>query len=332
MIQCKPMQTNIYLFYGDNQLTLQKEVQLWKKSFQEKYPDSGNLAEYRQPEKNINEIKNEILTAPFLADKKLVLVYNLNQKLDDKQYKNFLDSLTKIPETTILVIIEEEKVAKNAKLLTNIKKNPHAQVKEFEISSVELFKTSNQLLSKFQKKLSPNLLKELILKLENNPLKIENELTKLCLFTEAAEITTKEIDQIVKFSTHISVFELIDNLSNKQIQKAIRNFNNLLESGEEPTKIFYLIARQLRILIQLLSLKNQNKPEQEIAKLTKLHPFVVKKTLPTLRNFTITKLAQILEQLLKIDTDLKTGKIKYTKNNQTELLIALELVIFDLAS
>lgn len=325
------MQTNIYFFYGENQLALQKELQLWKNSFQEKYPDSGNLAEYRQPEKNLSEIKNEILTPPFLSDKRLVIIYNLNGKLDDKQYKNFQSTLKNVPDSTILVIVEEEKVAKNAKLLTSFTKNPLAQVKEFTISSAELFKTSSQLLSKFQKKIPPHLLKELILKLENNPLKIENELTKLCLFTEAAEITPQEIDQVVKFSTHISVFELIDNLSQKQTQKAIKNFHSLLESGEEPTKIFYLIARQIRILIQLLSLKQQNKTESEIAKLTKLHPFVVKKTLPTLKNFDLNKLTKILEQLLKIDTDLKTGKIKYTKNNQTELLVALDLVILNLA-
>jgi DNA polymerase-3 subunit delta len=318
------MNSNLSLFYGENQTALKKEVNIWKTAFFKKYPDSSNFSEFKDPINQISQIKNEIQTPPFLGEKRLIFVYNLNPALDTKVVK----LLTDLPETSIVLIIEETKLAKNAKVLTAIKKI--GNVKEFSSSNLELQKTAQQLLAKLGVNMDQFLLRELIQKLENNPAKIENEICKLALFCTDNIISQSDIQQLVKFSVTISVFDLIDNISAKKIQLALKNLSDMMDSGEEPTKVFYLLARQIRILIQLKSLKDKNTPENQIAKLSGLHPFIVKKTLPTLRNFSNQQLAKTLEKILDIDTKLKTGGIKYSKNEPTELLINLEMTIIDL--
>lgn len=319
---------NLTFFYGDNQQSLKKEVQVWKQSFLSKYPNTTNFVEYKNPSQEIESILNEIYTPPFLDPKKLIFVYNLAGALEEKTQSKFFKQIANLPESTILVVIQEIKIAKNAKILSEFKKI--AQVKEFTSTPADLFKSAQSLLQKLQKNIDPNLLKDLIFKLENNPQKIENELIKLSLFADTDQISENDIKQIVSFSTNISVFELIDNLSAKDTKKAFFNFHNMTQSGEEPTKIFYLIARQLRILIQLISLKNQKLSETEIAKASGLHPFVVKKTLPKITKFNLNQLKLTLQKILDFDTDLKTGNLKYTKNDQTELLLRIELIILDL--
>lgn len=323
------MNPNLTLFYGDNQLALKKEVAIWKNSFFTKYPDSSNFSEFKSPASQLQEIKNEIQTPPFLGEKRLIFLYNLQGALEDKAYTAFIKLLSTLPETTILLIIEENKIAKNAKLISSIKKI--GNVKEFSISPSAAYSAAVQLCNKLQINFPQHLLKDLIQKLENNPSKIENEIIKLGLYcTPNAEVTTDEIDLLVKFSTQISVFELMDNITAKNTKRAIFNFNSMIDSGEEPTKIFYLLARQLRILIQILSLKNNGTPDNKIAELTGLHPFVLKKTLPSAKNFNIEKLKLALEKILEIDKKIKTGGIKSTKNDKTELLIPLEKVILEL--
>jgi DNA polymerase-3 subunit delta len=322
------MNQNIHLFYGENQLNLKKELQLWRQSFLNKYPDSTNFSEFKNPTKELITILSDLQTPPFLDDKRLVFVFNLYQQLEPKEYAKFMKQLPKIADTSIVVFIEETKIPKNAKIITDLKKI--GQVREFAVSNKELTATFNQIMAAHKKKISPNLLQELIIKLEQNPAKLEQEAIKLALFCGNEEITETEIQQIVKFSSHISVFELIDNISAKKTKLALKNFNSLIDAGEEPTKVFYLIARQIRILIQLISLKQAGKSESEIAKSTGLHPFVVKKSLPQLRNFTVAKLTQILNQLLQIDHNLKAGGIKYTKQNPTEMLVAIEKIIIEL--
>jgi DNA polymerase-3 subunit delta len=44
-----------------------------------------------------------------------------------------------------------------------------------------------------------------------------------------------------------------------------------------------------------------------LAKKLGLHPFVVKKSLPFIKRYTLTELKNIYQQLLEIDTKTKTG-------------------------
>lgn len=316
------------LFYGEDQIQLKKEVHNWKKTFFDKFPNSNNLSEFKNPEKELNIILQELKTPPFLSEKRLVIVYNSYNELEEKPYKNFIKQLSNIPDFSVLLLIEESKIPKNAKIIKDITKI--GKVKEFSISKSSLAQNFNKIIKKQGKSINPQLLQDLIIKLEQNPAKIENEAIKLALFTDSDQITPKEIDQIVKFSTQISVFELIDNLSSKNLTKALNNLHNLTESGEEPTKIFFMIARQIRILIELISLQNENTSSFDIAKITGLHPFVIKKTLPMLKNFKLENLEKSLNKILTLDLNLKDGTIKYSKNSQTEYLIYLEKIIIDL--
>ncbi len=316
------------LFYGDDQIHLKKEAANWKTAFFNKYPDSNNFSEFKSPEKELSLILQEIQTPPFLSEKRLIFIYNAYDQLEEKSYKQFIKGLSNIPDFSVVLLIEENKIPKNGKILKDITKI--GRIKDFSVSAQNLAQNFNAIIGKQNKTIDQYLLKELIIKLEQNPAKIENEAIKLALFSESNQITKNEIDQIVKFSTHISVFELIDSLSAKNTAKSLNNLSTLTESGEEPTKIFFMIARQIRILIELISHKKSGATDFEIAKLTGLHPFVVKKTLPCLKNFKLENLERTLNKILELDLNLKNGTIKYSKNSQTEYLIYLEQIIIDL--
>jgi DNA polymerase-3 subunit delta len=312
---------NIYLFYGEDQKSIQDEVQAWKKKFLKKYPDSPNLSILKDYE--LSGLLNEINTPPFLGDNRLIIAYNLytNHHKDDK-YDKFTDALKEIPETTILVLIEEEKIAKNATIIKRLSKI--GQVKNFEQSKSELKKSLIKELSKNEKTINPILADELVSNLNENPYKILNEAKKLSLYTEGNEITKTEIQQLVRFDAHTSVFRLMDDLSTKQTQKCINTLQELSESGEDLMMILHLVMRQIRLLLSIKYLKAQGLNAFDIAKKAKLQPFIVKKLVMQVENFPARKLQVLMTKLLEIDSKIKRGQLKYSKNNKTELLFELE--------
>ena len=88
-----------------------------------------------------------------------------------------------------------------------------------------------------------------------------------------------------------------------------------------------MIIREIRIHAQLLSGLNQNLQAREIATATKIHPFVVNKTLPTSKNFTISQIKKLYDHLFIIDTRLKSGGITMTADDTSEFELAIEKFI-----
>lgn len=312
----------IYLFYGDNLEAIRNEAKRWQEGFLEKNPDSPNLSIITQPD-NPSSIIAEIKSMPFLGDKRLVIIHNFyNTHKGTDQYDDFVKQLKDTPETTIAVFIEETPPAKNAKILKDIKKL--GEVKEFKKSKSELAKEFQKIIKKEEKTINPQTLNQLIQNLQEDPYKIKNEAKKLALYTENQEITQKEIDELVRFDTQVSVFNLMDQLTAKQIKNCMETLHQIQESGEDLIKLFFLIARQIRILIQIKSLSQSNLTPGEIAKMTKLPPFVVNKTIKQVKQFEAKKLTNLLQTLLTIDTKIKTGELKYSKSSPEGLLFEIE--------
>ena len=51
-------------------------------------------------------------------------------------------------------------------------------------------------------------------------------------------------------------------------------------------------------------------PEAEIARGAKTHPFVVRKLMGQVRNFSLAQLEQIYHKLLEVDETIKTGQME----------------------
>ena len=102
-----------------------------------------------------------------------------------------------------------------------------------------------------------------------------------------------------------------------------------MAAGENLRPVFYMIVRQFRLLIQgsgYMS-NNPNGNSTSFASSIKIHPFVAKNTLEQVRRFKFSELKKSYNELLEIDTALKTSKIRTTVDDQDELALAIERFI-----
>jgi DNA polymerase-3 subunit delta len=311
----------IYLFHGTDKAQIQSTIQTWEKAFLEKNPNSTNLTKYTPEQINLPNLISELKSLPFLEDKRLIILPEFPDKIHKDDQKKLATEFKNLPDTTILCIVSYNKLPKTTnpihkELIKLNKKQPEQfHIKEISTSEKNLTQTIQKIINSYDKNISTHDAKTLSQNLQQNSVKIESETNKLGLYSQSqspdqTDVTSKQIQDICSYTTETNVFHLMDHITLGQTKQAFQKIQELEDSGEDLMKIFYLIIRQFRILIQLNSLASQNLPQTQITSITKLHPYVVKKTLPQAQKFHINQLLNTYNQLLKIDRQIKTGQTK----------------------
>ncbi len=109
-----------------------------------------------------------------------------------------------------------------------------------------------------------------------------------------------------------NIFNLVDAIVGKQPKQVYQMIQEQYRKGEDVQFIFAMILRQFRILLEMRDLFERDDTTQShvMAQKLKLHPFVVKKSLPLVRRYTMAELKKIYEQILELDVGIKSSRGK----------------------
>ena len=339
------MQKNLFLFTGEESYLLQEQIRTWKQAFIEKHGDI-NLETLDATQMPLNELMASMTAMPFLGDKRLIFVYGLPEapkarqtdkvsKKDEKreeELKKFGAELKNIPDTSVVIFVQTAPDKRKSFYKNLIKQ---AEVKEFALLSGGSL--SQWIQTQFQAKNSSIslLLAEYLVTLTGQNLwRLSTEIEKLTTYCSGQPITKETIDLLVVPTIEANIFQLTDALTARNPNKAIKFLQKTLDAGENLQPVFYMIVRQFRLLIQGRSFTEMEKnpsPANFGARL-KLHPFVAKNTLAQAKYFKMEDLKKAYQNLLEIDTGLKTSQIKVLADDQSELALALERFILKVSS
>jgi len=166
-------------------------------------------------------------------------------------------------------------------------------------------------------------LEKLILFVGSDTNSLDKEIQKLVDFTDGKIIQEDDVEILVKANVDVNIFNTIDAMANNNKKEALRLLQEHLSKGEVPFQIFAMFVYQFRNLLKVADLQEQyHNNDFVIAKAAGLHPFVVKKSLGKIRNFSLPRLKEIYQKLSELDTQLKTGQI--------EVKLALDKFIVEL--
>ena len=316
---------NLFLFYGDNNYNAHKEMTRWENAFVQKHGDF-NIQIYDDGELDYSELKNAVQTLPFAAEKRLVIIKNyMAQSSNDDQQKTAA-LLENLPEHCVLLFIERQKPDARTTLYKRL--NTIGQLKEFKaLDPSELV----QWIATESPKKGLNIKSQqaqTIANLVGSDLwQLDQELEKLAIYSQTEPLTEQVTENLISPNLSSSIFKLTDAVASKRLKNAIEILSTLITSGEDLFQIFYMIARQFRLLIQIKACDKENMTSDKIAKKLKEKPFTITTHLNQCKNFNEKQLHNIFEQLLNIDIAIKSGKIRTTTDDQTELRLALEKLI-----
>jgi len=317
----------VYLFFGEDRYSLNQKLKFWQDEFVKKYGENALEISYGES-LDPADFATNLETIPFLSEKRLIIIKDFLDLAKAEKQKQVAAAIENTPDFCILIFHENEIPDKTNPIYKKIAKIGTLQ--EFKsLSPNEITKWITDKAKKENIKISFATANYLSQQCGPELWTISNELEKLTLFADNKEITREMIDNLCIASLSSSIFKLTDEVAQKNAKASLKTFAILKESGEELTRIFFMLARHFRILTQVQELVSKGERAPEITKKLKQHPFVIQKTSIQAKNFDQKKLIQIYEEMLEIDKKVKTGIIKSFKGDNREFELAIEKFIIN---
>lgn len=302
----------IFLHGQDNFRSLRQLAKI-KKSFIQK--KAGDIITIDSNDFKIGEFKNHLQTQGLFKSNKLIIVKNLlieGEKIESTKINPLLQSMS---SETSIVFYERGQVDKRSKLfklLTKLSTLPgKLYYPEFKLfDSIEMRRWIINQLKKTNKMIEPSALNYLIDACADL-WQASNEIGKLAVLSHK-QITLDDVTALVLTKVDNNIFHLTDALGQKKMDQALKLLSDQLSAGAEPLYLLSMIARQIKILIKIKSAQSRlgnNAPAGQLAVTVREHPFVVQKTRPMTKLFSLNRLIDIHSLILKTDLKLKSSRL-----------------------
>ncbi|MFA6159781.1 MAG: DNA polymerase III subunit delta [Parcubacteria group bacterium] len=311
----------IIFLFGDDALRSSQKISEIKNKFLSSDKSGSGLSVFDYADENdgSRKIVEAINTPNLLAPKRLIIIKNLISKTLAEEQKKILEFLKKKKNLgqdldTVVIFWESEMPKKNNALYKFlVDKNSGSKSQNFEkLSGIKLevwilktLKSINPTSS-----ISKGALAKLIAFCGEDNFLLFQEIQKLVSYAGENLISEKDVELLVKADLNSNIFATVDALGANNKKEALRLLHEHLKKGDDPFYLLSMFFYQFRNMLKVADLYEKGmRAEFDIARMTKLHPFVVKKTLSQMRNFTFSKLKKIYQTLGEIDTAVKTGKV-----------------------
>lgn len=299
----------LYLLYGTENYLIKKEID---KILNANSIEKINVSEYNLEIDNFKDIIEDANTISLFADKKAIIVNN-SYLFTGKSIKNennpelFLDYFKNVnPDSIIIFIVDSEKLDERKKIVKEIKK----------IGTVKDFNQKNDLTDILKNmfegyNISIQDIRFMIDRCGNNLDILSQEVNKIKIYKdEDKNITKEDIINLTSKNIDIDIFGFVDTIVNKNKNKALEIYKEMLINGEEPIKILVILANQFRIIYQAKELYKQGYSGNDIATIIGIHPYRIKLALKKAINYNSDTLLDYLEKLADLDYDIKIGNIE----------------------
>ena len=252
---------------------------------------------------DLNSFEEFIETLPFLSPYKCVVVQDLDiEELNSDELKSLKSSISNLPEQTYLIFnysIFNFDAKKSSKWRNFIKYlEDFSDLIEFKkMSKSELTNLLINWAQKLDKELSYKNAQILIDYCGDNLLDLKNELSKLVAFSGNNEISCDDIDCLVTKKLDANVFDLTKSISQKNLNKALKILDFLIDKKEEPIAILSLIASSY---IDMYRIEACNNDQSNIKDIPKYFDYKRKEF-----RLDIAKKSSVNLPMRKIRTDIK---------------------------
>ncbi|MBU0531697.1 MAG: DNA polymerase III subunit delta [Candidatus Uhrbacteria bacterium] len=319
--------------YGEDTFRSQEKVRVMRNAFSEKFDPSGmNLAEFAVgagcANPSLGEVMQAVQSSPFLGEKRMVVVQGLCETLTKKdQVEPWIEGLSNIPESSIVILVEEVEPAKFVKHPIYAEFHGKSEVHEYSFPVLEGAALTKWVADRAQAmgaKLDRAALVSLVERVGADLWQMDNELKKLVAYSGGETITAAMVAELVQASFGDQIFALVDAVAQQNAAQAIRLLEEQRQFGATDQNIFGMLARQVRILLGTRSILDANPraTKQETADELGLHPFVAQKALAQARSFTIEDLKRAHELLFELD--------QATKSSRVNAELAVDLIVAEL--
>lgn len=299
----------IYLLYGPDTYRSKKKLEEIIGYYKKNHKSGLNLSSFEGENLKYQDFWDDINAVSMFKEKRLIILNNI---FSNKFFKEeFIKNEKKLIDSEdVIVIYEEKELLETESLFKSLKKC--SKLQKFDFLGGE--KLKNWVLEEFDKyetKIDLRTIQSLINSIGNDLWQFSNEIKKLAAYKKKTKkIEEEDVVFLIKPKVEADIFKTIDALSSKNKKMAIFLIHRHLEKGDNPNYLLSMIKFQFQNLLIIKDLYEKGVPIYGFSKMTKLHPFIIRKSTELSKKFTLQELKKIYRRIFQIDLDIKTGKIE----------------------
>lgn len=255
---------------------------------------------------SLQEFINVVSTPPFFSYKLVIIKDGENISRQNLQ-KIISTEVINIVKIIILYGGKEFPVSKGNFVI----------VRDYTIPLNQVEKWIEKKAKEFDKTVTKEAIKELIIRLDTNFYALANEIKKLSMYVSPRkEIKDIDVKEIVKEIPEEDIFEFTDAIINMQKDRALELLDYFLKSSGEENIVLFQIMKSFAIYLLVYDLKKEGKTQKEINEsiANLFGTFLKKQTLEhIIRNLDRIDIKQLTKQyymLSQIDAKSKTGEFE----------------------
>ena len=313
----------LYILFGDNDFSLYQSLEEIKRGIGDPTTLATNTTTLEGQQVTLSQLRTVCETLPFLAERRLVIVKGLLERFEPRgksgrkktprmpdqrnEYKLLAEHINKMPDSTILVLIDSG-IRGNNPLLREL--SDKAEVKSFPLlKDTELRQWIQNRVAEEGGSISSPAVTLLTKLVGSNLWVMASEINKLVLFTSGRRIEEADVERVVSHAQQASVFAMVDAILEFKVDVAEQALQQLLNRGAAPAYLLVMLSRQVRMIVRIKELRNQRKTGVEIQnKLGLTSEFALRKTLEQAGRYSLKRLKGVYHKLLETDLSIKTGK------------------------
>ena len=327
-----------YLYYGDDEFSREEALTALKEAVGPEDLRDINVTELDGREATLDQVIALSSTVPFMTPRRLVAVRRLVSRFESRRasggsvgreppddassWDRMVGYVAELPESTDLVLVDGRLSPSNSLLK---KLQTVATTRTFPIPA------GNQLRSWIRDRavqkevqIEPEAIEALADLIGGDLRVINGELDKLALYAHDRSITEDDVEALVSYAREASIFVAVDAVVEGRPEVALRALRSLLDSGQSPTYLMAMLARQIRLLLVAKDLKERGFSGPEIGRRLRLIGYPLQKTLDQETMFTAEGLVEVHRMLVETDLNTKTGVMEEEP--------AIELLVTELAT
>ena len=282
-------------------------------------PADLNFAHFDMKEAAYKDIELELLSLPFFADEKIVILDHFvdittakKRYLTDDELKSFEEYLENPSPTSKLVIFVEGKLDSKRRLVKLLKRD----AKVFE--AIEL--KEQKLRAYFQKwsqkqglTFAEKSFEHLLIKSGFQFSEIQKNLLFLQSYKADSNITEEDIVQAIPKTLQDNIFDLTQLILAKKIDQARDLVKDLTLQGEDEIKLIAIMLGQFRLYTQVKILQESCQTESQMVSSLghylgrNPNPYQIKFALRDSRRLSLDFLQNSIRYLIQADYQIKTG-------------------------
>lgn len=265
-----------------------------------------------RPDFRFEELIEEVTTISMFDNKKLIHIKNISglytkSSLLDNNQEMIIKIIEKGNADTFLIFsLVSKDIDSRKKLVKSLKKHAHwIELKQFnDLDIKSLIQSYNMKLNLNLSNLSINLLNQYCQTISQ----VKQAFDKLSLID--GPIDEQLISKLVVDSRNAVMFDLSDAIISKDNRLTFKTYDNLKKQTLQPSDVMYVLSSKIRLIYQILSLKDTDLNDNEIIKQIGISPnyywFLSNKQV---HHFTKKSALKTLFDLAILDQRIKSSQV-----------------------